>query len=365
MTPSPAPPPRDGAAGDRDAPSWRRRAFYVVASLWILAAPFYVEASGTIEYSPGFATSTGQLVDLAVDGELHGSYSLLAIHVRVPTLAEYVRALVDDTRELQERDAVIPPSLRTRDYFAAQRANFADLFEVAAAVGLERAGFDVTALSSVGVAGVVDLGPADGLLHAGDRITAVDGAEVAGIEDLVARLERSEPGEEVVLDVLRTVPDAAPGARDADPSTDAVEERREIVVVLDIIDEASGRAGLGITGSTLVTGVELPVEANLDNRRRIGGPSAGLVFGLTVYDLASDEDLARGRRIHATGTLDASGRVGRIGGLRQKVATAAAEDADVLLVPSSQLAEARAYAPDDLEVVGVATFEDALEALRR
>jgi PDZ domain-containing protein len=48
----------------------------------------------------------------------------------------------------------------------------------------------------------------------------------------------------------------------------------------------------------------------------------------------------------------------------EKVRAAADHGADLVLVPESQLAAAQLAAPEGFEVIGVATIEDALEALR-
>ena len=65
-----------------------------------------------------------------------------------------------------------------------------------------------------------------------------------------------------------------------------------------------------------------------------------------------------------TGTIDGEGRVGEIGGLEQKAAVAAAAGAEVFLVPAAEADEARASSRG-LEVVPVATLDDALAALER
>ena len=85
---------------------------------------------------------------------------------------------------------------------------------------------------------------------------------------------------------------------------------------------------------------------------------------LTVYDTVADEDLAAGRHIVGTGTIEGDGTVGRIGSIREKAWTAVAAGADVMLVPATQAAEARAAADGRLQVIGVLTFQDALRALR-
>src|SRR5690606_12818242 len=121
--------------------------------------------------------------------------------------------------------------------------------------------------------------------------------------------------------------------------------------------------GLGVLAETATVGLELPFEVSL-NDTRIGGPSAGMMTAVTIYDLLSDEDLVAGRTVLGTGSVMASGQVGSVGGVPEKVRSAAAYGADLVLVPASQLDAAQLAAPEDLEVVGVATVEDAIAALR-
>jgi Lon-like protease len=88
------------------------------------------------------------------------------------------------------------------------------------------------------------------------------------------------------------------------------------------------------------------------------------MIALTVYDLFAEEDLLAGRTVHGTGSIDADGRVLPVGGVPEKMRAAADAGADVVLVPGLLIDEALAAAPDDLEVVGVDTFDEALSALR-
>jgi PDZ domain-containing protein len=77
---------------------------------------------------------------------------------------------------------------------------------------------------------------------------------------------------------------------------------------------------------------------------------------LTVYDELSPSDLAAGRRIVGTGTIDADGNVGEIGGIQAKARAALAAGAQLFLAPASQAADARAVLGTRVPVVGVATF---------
>lgn len=137
--------------------------------------------------------------------------------------------------------------------------------------------------------------------------------------------------------------------------------------------------GIALTDDVTVTS-DTKVTADMGD---IGGPSGGLMFSLQMYDaLTPDDDLARGRKIAGTGTIDKDGNVGEIGGIDKKVIVAHNQGAKIFFAPyikptkenlkyeedgktNYQLAveTAKKYAPD-MKVVPVKTFQDAVNYLQ-
>jgi PDZ domain-containing protein len=70
-----------------------------------------------------------------------------------------------------------------------------------------------------------------------------------------------------------------------------------------------------------------------------------------------------GNRVAGTGTIDANGNVGVIGGIEQKAYAVARAGADVFFVPAEQEADARKGAPN-LNIVPVRTLDDMLNWLK-
>ncbi|MGA5374867.1 S16 family serine protease [Streptomyces griseoincarnatus] len=99
----------------------------------------------------------------------------------------------------------------------------------------------------------------------------------------------------------------------------------------------------------------------------VGGPSAGLLFSLGIVDKldgdGSGGDLTGGRIVAGTGTIDAEGRVGAVGGVPLKTQAAKRDGATVFLVPRDECAEAKAERPQGLRLVPVTTLEGAVDAL--
>jgi PDZ domain-containing protein len=96
----------------------------------------------------------------------------------------------------------------------------------------------------------------------------------------------------------------------------------------------------------------------------IGGPSAGLMWALGLYDLLTPGNLGGRRIVAGTGTIDPFGRVGPIGGVGDKIVAAEREGARTFLVPRANLAEARAAVTGTIRLVPVDTFQDAVRDLR-
>jgi PDZ domain-containing protein len=94
----------------------------------------------------------------------------------------------------------------------------------------------------------------------------------------------------------------------------------------------------------------------------VGGPSAGLMFALTIYDRLTPDDLTHGLEIAGTGGIGCDGSVVPIGGVQQKVAAAEDRGAEIFLSPGSNFEEAK-EAAGDIDVVAVDTFDDAVQYL--
>jgi PDZ domain-containing protein len=122
---------------------------------------------------------------------------------------------------------------------------------------------------------------------------------------------------------------------------------------------------IGVIVQTAVDDLVLPIDITLTPDVRIGGPSAGLMVGLTVYDLLAEEDLLRGRRVAGTGTLDVDGVVGGVGGVPEKTLAAIEAGYDVLLVPAADTAATQRLASGRITVIGVTTLDEAIDRLRR
>jgi PDZ domain-containing protein len=96
---------------------------------------------------------------------------------------------------------------------------------------------------------------------------------------------------------------------------------------------------------------------------RIGGPSAGMIFALAIYDTLTPGAMLDGLRVAGTGVINGDGEVGAIGGIQQKIAAAADDDIELFLAPASNCDDVVGARNGDMQVVSIETLDDALEAV--
>jgi PDZ domain-containing protein len=181
------------------------------------------------------------------------------------------------------------------------------------------------------------------VISRGDVVVGQGGTPVRSVAELVEANRRLRPGDEVSLTIRR-------GG-----------EEREVRVRTVPAPTEPERAMVGITIETEGFEVELPFPVRVEERV-VGGPSAGLMLALGIYDAITPGRLGDGQRVAGTGTLDLEGRVGGVAGVAQKVLGAEQDGAQVFLVPADGLADARAVATG-MRIVPVRTFDEALGAL--
>jgi PDZ domain-containing protein len=220
--------------------------------------------------------------------------------------------------------------------------------DVAVTVALEHLGFDVVDGTGATIGGVVPDYPADGAIRPGDTVVEVDGRPVDRAEDLARAIYESQPGDDLDLVV----------------EPEEGRAREETVQLVENPDPFQpGTAFLGVAGlQTRDEQRDEPFDVSIDPGR-VRGPSAGLAFTLAVLDVLTPGDLSGGVDVAVTGTIDGIGRVGPIGGAQYKAVAARSAGAEVFLVPAGEEGQAAEKVGDDIEIIPVATLQDALEAL--
>lgn len=273
-----------------------------------------------------------------------GSLDFTTVRVGGPdahlSLGEAVLAYFDGDKAVVPKDLIYPNDESAEQSTAESAAELSGSKDSSRVAALRAAGYTVTGRPAV--AGVVKGGAAAKLLKAGDILTTVDGSKVTTPDQVVKAVGTHKPGETVRLTVERkgSSMDVAVKTR-ADPE-----------------DKTVPRVGITI-------GVKYTYPIKITNHvgSTVGGPSAGTMFALAIYDKLTPGSLTGGQKIAGTGEMLPDGTVGPIGGIRQKMAGASKYGATIFLVPAANCAEATDGDDDGLTLVKISMLKDAISSL--
>jgi PDZ domain-containing protein len=122
--------------------------------------------------------------------------------------------------------------------------------------------------------------------------------------------------------------------------------------------------GQPLVGITLGQLYHWPFEISVNIDKNIGGPSAGLMFALSIYDTLTPGSLTHGGKVAGTGTIDAQGHVGVIGGIEQKIAGARQAGAQLFLVPPGNCVDALTAHPGSMRLAKATTLKSAISEVK-
>ena len=261
--------------------------------------------------------------------------SLLGNRESTPSWVQVLWAWADPDQIVLPLDEVYPPSLTTAEIRAESSAQMEVSQQDAIAAALSELGYEIP--RTLYVASVIADAPSSGILVAGDFVVSAGGIDVVSFDELKGQIQLSE-GQPMIIEVIR---DSQPLSLEITP------EKRETDWVIG--------AMVGYT-----YGFPVDIQLQLGD---VGGPSGGLMFTLGILDALSEGSMAAGYHVSGTGTINAAGEVGPIGGVGLKMIAAKNSGADLFLVPQGNCEEAIGQIPDGLSVVTVRDLSEALEAI--
>lgn len=321
-------------------------------TLSMLPSGFVIQRPGPVVNTLGESTNAdGDEVPLiAVGGgekeyPTAGSLSLTTVQVlgsreHTRSWFELAAAWFNPAQAVMPLDSVFPPEQSAEQRRAADAAMMTSSQDAASVAALNYLGYDVP--SAVTVAADPQEGaPAAGKLKAGDRIDTVDGKKVTATTQVVDAVSTSN-GANVTMGITR----------DGTASE----------VVLSPAEVDVDGASVWRVGATLTPTFDLPFPITIQ-LNDIGGPSAGQMFALGIIDVLTEGEMTGGKNIAGTGTIDETGTVGPIGGIRQKLYGARDAGNDYFLAPASNCNEVVGHIPDGLTVIKTETLKDAVAAV--
>jgi len=181
-------------------------------------------------------------------------------------------------------------------------------------------------------------------LKINDEIISVDDVKVASTDDIKEVLKNKSVGDKVLVKIIRN------------------NKEKEIKSTITLIDN---EPKLGVATVALLD-LKTNPKIKIKTKSSESGSSGGLMMSLAIYNSLVKKDITKGDLIIGTGTIDASGNVGQIDGVKYKLIGASKKKADVFLCPKENYKEAIKVKEKknlDIEIKSVENLKEAIDYL--
>ncbi|MBB6443726.1 PDZ domain-containing protein [Bacillus benzoevorans] len=320
----------------------------ILLALSFYSLPYYVSR-------PGMAKELEPIIKVDGGHDEEGSFMLTTVRMGKANVYSYAIAKWSKYQKIYPV-AEIRSDNETDEEYNVRQLHLMDASKLAAIeVAYKKAGKPVNyEYAGVYVLNVIPKMPAEGKLKPGDRIFQVDDHEFTSSKEFLDYVSEKKAGDTIALTYERN------------------DEIHDTKITLEKFKDAEniGRVGVGIG---LVEDKKIRVKPEVTVKTdEIGGPSAGFMFSLEIYNQLTEDDLTKGYEIAGTGTISPDGTIGRIGGIEQKIVAADKAGAEIFLAPnekgnkdSNYLAAVKTAKEigTDMKIIPIDHFDDAVEYL--
>ena len=316
--------------------------FILISSLSFIQTEYYFMSPGPpyqwdIDY--------GEIDNYEFDGSLYQ----LTVRRDEANVLIYIWSLVNDSYDLYPREVILPDGVTPKELSEISIQNMRTSENVAIAVALKNVGYEISSKGDgVAVVGILDDSPVKDKLKKGDLLNSINNKDISSATEFISTLRTYSIGETVSIGLLREID----------------RNKKTLTIETTLIEhvEYEGEPMVGFLATTVNERFDFPFEIDIKTGN-VGGPSAGLMMALNVYNNLIPEDLTNSMIVAGTGTIEIDGSVGPVGGIKQKVIAAKKAGAELILVPVANFEEAKIFETEETAIVAVDSFSEALSVI--
>jgi PDZ domain-containing protein len=345
--------PRNGRRGRRVGWVILLLAMVGIVIFGLTPAPYAIESPGPVFNTLGTTSVNGQTVPvLSITGHpthpTSGALDMLTVNLdgdpsSSPSWVEIASAWFDPSEAVVPLNELFAPQETVKQSNAESTAEMTESQQSATAAALYEQGIKFT--TTITVTGVIKGSPAVGVLKTGDIVTSVNGTVPVDATQLHNTVVANGFAKPLTIDIVRA--------------------GKAQTVKVTPTEGPTDNPG-PIVGIYLGEKFDFPFQVKIQ-LQDVGGPSAGQMFALGIIDKLTDGHLNGGKHVAGTGTITASGDVGAIGGIRQKMYGAKAAGATYFLAPASNCGGSdgvRGHIPAGLTVFATSTLKQSVADLQ-
>ena len=295
--------------------------------------------------SPGPPYQWNIEIENAQTYEYEGNLYQLTVRRDEANYFVYAWARLNSQIDLYPREVILPDGVTPQELSEISIQNMMTSENVAIAVALDSLDYEIESEGDgVLVVGLLDDSPVKDKLIKNDLIISINNELVRSASEFISMLRTYEIGDIVNIGLIRN--------------------EQELTIKTKLIEhvEYENEPMVGFLASTPNQQFIFPFEVDIQTGN-VGGPSAGMMMALNVYNLLTEDDITNGKKVAGTGTIEIDGSIGPVGGVKQKVIAAKRANASLILVPTANYDEASVFSDENTEIIAVDSFDSALNVI--
>ena len=295
--------------------------------------------------SPGPPYQWNIEIENAQTYEYEGNLYQLTVRRDEANYFVYAWARLNSQIDLYPREVILPDGVTPQELSEISIQNMMTSENVAIAVALDSLDYEIESEGDgVLVVGLLDDSPVKDKLIKNDLIISINNELVRSASEFISMLRTYEIGDIVNIGLIRN--------------------EQELTIKTKLIEhvEYENEPMVGFLASTPNQQFIFPFEVDIQTGN-VGGPSAGMMMALNVYNLLTEDDITNGKKVAGTGTIEIDGSIGPVGGVKQKVIAAKRANASLILVPTANYEEASVFSDENTEIIAVDSFDSALNVI--
>lgn len=313
---------------------------FLLLVLYFYPLPYYVTSPGSVE-------ALEPIVKVKDGFKEKGSFSLVTVYLSKANVFSYLNSKIDPYIHLHKKDEIMDTNETDEEYDVRSLKDMDDAKTDAMITAFSKADIPFEVIyNGIYVLHVEKGKPAYGKIRPGDRIVKIDDIKLEKHMQFREIFDKKKIGDEIKVGYVRG--------------------DKESSFTLKLAKIADGKPGIGIA---LVE--DKKVKSNISVKiqsEEIGGPSAGLMFTLEIYNQLTKKDYTKGYKIAGTGSIDELGNIGAIGGIDQKVVAASENGAKIFFAPRGfgnykTAVKTAKNIKTKMKIIPVETFDDAVTYL--
>lgn len=309
-------------------------AFVLFLIVFFAPIPYYIE-------QPGSTIPLSQVITVNdKSDEQPGSFLLTSVGIRQATIVQAVLTKLDPFKELVTKKELYGEA--TSKEYQEMQMIYMDTSQnqaIEQALKLAKKPYELE-FNGVYVMDIQKESNFKDKLSVGDVVTKVNGKSFKSSAAFMKYIQSKKVGEDLTITFVHK---------------GKILEATAPLIILP----STKKPGIGIS---LIDHTEFKSDEKVTfHLENVGGPSAGMMFTLEIYEQLTGKNLRKGRLIAGTGTMESDGTVGRIGGIDKKVASADQEGVSIFFAPDDSLSQELKDKNPGIQ----SNYEEALEAAKK